>query len=606
LERVHQRQYLLPAIQRRFVWDREQIVRLVDSLMRGYPIGSFLLWDVTPDDARAFRFYDFVTHYHERDAPHAAEAPVPEGRGVVAVLDGQQRLTALNIAAYGTHAEAVPRLWWNNPGKYPVTRLHLNLIDDRNRLDLTYNLAFMEDARIRDEAARDGADKWFPVGDILDFDNGGPDLTREVNRRGITSEAQADAAHRRLWALWEAFTVSKPISTYLIKGEEPDTVLEIFVRVNSGGTALSHSDLLLSMATNQWKGLNAREEIEGLAKELNTGGGRHFGFKQDQVLKTALVVAGVDHRFGLSNFTRENMRAAEEAWPSTRAALLHAADLLRQFGFVQETLTAPYVVVPVAYYLHKRAAAASYLESDADRSDREAVKRWVVSTLLKAGYWGWGQDTLLGRLRAAIDANPDPGFPAGRLDAAAAGLGKSLEFNAPEVEDLLRLGYGNPRVRTILTAIYPGVDLTKQFHVDHIFPRKRLTPEALAAAGVPADRIAAYQAQVNLLPNLQLLGGVPNKEKGALLPEDWLAKAYPDETSRAAYLAGNDLDGLPLDITEFLDFFDRRQDRIRQRLRVLLGANESDPSGEADALTDTHDDVIDVTQVAVPAGGEAA
>ena len=46
LERIHKRQYALPAIQREFVWSQEQICALFDSLMRGYPIGAFLFWEV--------------------------------------------------------------------------------------------------------------------------------------------------------------------------------------------------------------------------------------------------------------------------------------------------------------------------------------------------------------------------------------------------------------------------------------------------------------------------------------------------------------------------------------------------------------------------------
>ncbi|MDR1633998.1 MAG: DUF262 domain-containing protein [Bifidobacteriaceae bacterium] len=572
LGRIQDRSYLLPAIQRRFVWRREQIVKLVDSLMRGYPIGSFLLWDLDQDQARDFRFYDFLADYHQRDRPHAPEAHPKSGQGVTAVLDGQQRLTALNIAARGSHAEAVPRMWGSNPNNYPVHRLYLNLIDDHNRLGLAHDLRFMSDHQAGlGLPGRDGIDCWFPVSAATDFANGGPDLTYEVRRRGIESQVEADAAYQRLYALWEAFTVSKPISTFTLKDADPDTVLEVFVRVNSGGTHLSASDLLLSMATNQWKGLNAREEVEALAKELNTEGGRQFGFTKDLVLKAALMVGGVDHAFRLSNFTQANMAKVEAAWPRAREALIRAADLLRQFGFVRENLTAPYAVVPLAYHLSTRAASDSYLVSDADRADREAAKQWVVRSQLKAGYWSYGLDTLLERLKSALDDNPEPGFPTERLEAAAARLGKSLEFNAQEIEDLLRLGYGDRRIRTILTALYPGLDLAKQFHVDHVFPRKRFTPEALTAAGVPADQVGAYQARVNLLPNLQILTDVPNKEKGPLLPSDWLAKAHPDESDRAAYLAANDLDGLPLGISDFLDFYDQRAERIRQRLRALLG-----------------------------------
>src|SRR5687768_2178308 len=61
LSGIHEKQYLLPAIQREFVWDQNQIRRLVDSLMRGYPIGSFLLWGVNAETAGRYVFYDFLT-----------------------------------------------------------------------------------------------------------------------------------------------------------------------------------------------------------------------------------------------------------------------------------------------------------------------------------------------------------------------------------------------------------------------------------------------------------------------------------------------------------------------------------------------------------------
>ena len=40
--------YFLPAIQREYVWSPDQIIQLFDSLMRNYPIGSFLFWELQP------------------------------------------------------------------------------------------------------------------------------------------------------------------------------------------------------------------------------------------------------------------------------------------------------------------------------------------------------------------------------------------------------------------------------------------------------------------------------------------------------------------------------------------------------------------------------
>lgn len=72
LGKIRDREYVLPAIQREFVWSRDKITRLFDSLMRGYPIGSFLMWKVEPANASKFVFYDVMRDYHERDHAHCA------------------------------------------------------------------------------------------------------------------------------------------------------------------------------------------------------------------------------------------------------------------------------------------------------------------------------------------------------------------------------------------------------------------------------------------------------------------------------------------------------------------------------------------------------
>ena len=121
----------------------------------------------------------------------------------------------------------------------------------------------------------------------------------------------------------------------------------------------------------------------------------------------------------------------------------------------------------------------------------------------------------------------------------------------------------------MLSLLYPGLDLTKEFHEDHIFPRSRFTAKRLADVGIPEDQVRKYRAVVDCLPNLQLLGGVPNTEKRAKLPTEWLATAFPSDEQRATYLRDNDLDGLPLDLADFLDFYAKRKERMRQRLLSL-------------------------------------
>lgn len=572
LTAIHKREYLLPAIQREFVWNSDQIAKLVDSLMRGYPVGSFLLWNVEPETAQSYTFYEFLTNYHERDNPYADKATVPAGSGTTAVLDGQQRLTALNIALYGSYAEKKKYAWWNSADAFPTKRLYLNLIDDPDdeELGLKYDLRFLTD---KEAAADEGAeDTWYRVGAVLGLANAGPAIMQELARRNIAGSADA---FQRLYDLYEAVRVLKPMNYFLVTDQDADKVLEIFVRVNSGGTTLSYSDLLLSMATNQWQELDAREEVRSLVSELNSSAGRQFSFSKDVVLKTALTVAGVDVQFKVKNFTQTNMARVEAAWPETKGALLRAATLLQQFGFNERNLTANSVIIPIAYYLYLRGAGDSYLDSTADAVDRLTLQHWVTRSLIKRGIWGSGLDTLLTRLRDVLRTNSSSRFPIEAVETAMSAVGKGLVFDDAEIDELLNLKYGGQRTFAVLSVLYPGLDLGKKFHEDHIFPKSRFTRKRLAAAGVPADQIDDYLNSVNLMPNLQLLAGTANIEKQDGLPAQWIEAAFPTEEKRVTYIAENDLDNLPLDLSGFPVFFNERKKRVRARLIAALGTTAS-------------------------------
>jgi uncharacterized protein with ParB-like and HNH nuclease domain len=93
MEGIQSRKYLLPSIQREFVWSQKQIETLFDSLMRDYPINSFLFWEVSDEKIHEFRFYEFLRDYHQKDQTHNPVANTNGLHSVTAILDGQQRLT---------------------------------------------------------------------------------------------------------------------------------------------------------------------------------------------------------------------------------------------------------------------------------------------------------------------------------------------------------------------------------------------------------------------------------------------------------------------------------------------------------------------------------
>src|SRR5947209_5625073 len=113
IENVHAKHYLLPAIQREVVWGCDQIERLFDSLMRDYPIGSFLFWYVQRTNTSNYQFYEFMRDYSDWDNYHNAKASVTGQDDITGVLDGQQRLTSLYLGLRGSYAYKEPRKRWD-------------------------------------------------------------------------------------------------------------------------------------------------------------------------------------------------------------------------------------------------------------------------------------------------------------------------------------------------------------------------------------------------------------------------------------------------------------------------------------------------------------
>lgn len=567
LSRIQSREFVLPAIQREFVWSTNQVCLLFDSLMRGYPIGSFLFWKVDSKHSSDFAFYDFIRDFHQFKAPHCPRLDLPDGQPVTAILDGQQRLTALNIGLRGSHAEKLPRKRWNNLDAYPRKELYLNLLshgqDDDQEME--YGFRFLTKDQV---ASVDNAkDHWFPVKRVLDIEPG-PGIFKYIQEAGL---AEHDRAFYILDRLHGVVHRENLINYYEEEDQDLDKVLSIFIRVNSGGTQLSYSDMLLSIATAQWRDLDAREVIHSFVDDLNQTG-QGFAFSKDLVLKAGLVLTDInDIRFKVTNFNTANMNTLESKWDTVSKALQLAARLIADCGFSERTLRADSVLIPIAYYLAQRRLEESYVTSPNSSADRQLLRFWATRSLVKAGVWGSGLDTLLSALRTTLRDNVDSAFPSSAIESTMTRLGKSLRFDEEEIGDLAETPYGNRNVFPILSLLYPGANVRGEFHVDHVFPRSWFRKTRLRAGGVSEEKLDEFRQKMDGLPNLQLLEGPINAQKLDKLPKVWAAEHYPDEKARGMYLAAHDMHDLPDDIMEFLRFYEARRRRIAARLRDLLG-----------------------------------
>jgi Protein of unknown function DUF262 len=200
LRRLDQGLYVLPAVQREFVWAERKIIALFDSLMRGYPIGTFLFWHVTDDTVADHAFYGFLKHYDPRGSgkycPRLGALANSDDR--YAVLDGQQRLTSLRIGIQGSHTIKLPRMWWDNPVAFQKRLLYLDVMeqpiseDESGEEESGDTEEYVFRFRTAQQAVQEneaGAHHWVRVSDALGITTVGQAMTYATQHFGGDTHA---------------------------------------------------------------------------------------------------------------------------------------------------------------------------------------------------------------------------------------------------------------------------------------------------------------------------------------------------------------------------------------------------------------------------------
>jgi uncharacterized protein with ParB-like and HNH nuclease domain len=566
IDNIQQRKYLLPAIQREVVWDCEQIEKLFDSLMRDYPIGSFLFWYVEKTNSCDYQFYEFMRDYSQWDNRHNTKANVTGQDDIIGILDGQQRLTALYLGLMGSYAYKEPHKRWDNAAAFPKRRLHVNLLSqsDYQQTDLLYQFSFLT---ANEAMERDTKTYWFKVGDILTI-KAQDEVNEYLVNNQLLMQSNFKLANKTLFKLWKIVHDTPLINYFLEKDESLDKVLNVFIRVNSGGTVLNYSDLLLSVATAQWKEKDAREEVIDFVDDLN-GTGDGFDFNKDFVLKSCLVLGDFNEiAFKVDNFNKANMLQIEQQWDQITTAIRHAVNLVSFFGYNRDTLTSNNAIIPIAYYLLKKGLPQNFDQASNFLTDRKKIKHWLILSLVKRAFGGQ-PDTVLRPIRDILEKNGAE-FPLAEIRSKFKGSTKSLEFTDDDIENLLYSRYGQGYTFSTLALLYPTLDLRNKFHIDHIFPRSIFTRAKLLKQGVPADDVDFFIEQANDLPNLQLLEGIPNQEKSDSDFGQWLKRNYPGQQEQIDYKARHYIPDVDLTILNFRQFIGERRKLLKTKLATLL------------------------------------
>lgn len=574
IENIKKRQYVLPSIQREFVWDADQIEMLFDSLMRDYPISTFLFWKVDKKKIKEFQFYEFLKNYHEKDCKHNAKVELSDEEDIIALLDGQQRLTSLYVALCGTYAKKMPYYGWKNPAAFPKKKLYLNLLKPSEDLEAEFDFKFLTTK----EAEPTTEHFWFECGKILEMSDLGQTsmylMENKLMDTSIYSKQQSRFAINTLNEFFNVIHQKGTISYYLEEGEELDKVLQIFIRINSGGTKLSYSDLLLSIATAQWKEKDAREIIHDFVDEINEIGDG-FSFNKDFVLKSCLVLADFrDVKFKVDNFNKENMTIIENNWDKTSSAVRIAIELASKFGFNRDNLAATNAIIPIAYFIYKNEIDDKIIHSSSREQDRKSIKEWLARVLLK-GTFGGQPDSIYPAMRTLIKDHIGE-FPLKHIIEHYRGSRKSISFTEDDIESLLDLQYGKAKTYCALTLLYPALNHNYKYHQDHIHPKSLFKKKLLKKSGIPYEDIDAYQEVINSLANIQLLQETTNKEKSNTSFEEWLKKEYPIEADRNVFLLQNHIPvEQSLSIHDFLEFMSSRRKVLEKKFKDIFSVRNT-------------------------------
>ncbi|AQP43565.1 GmrSD restriction endonuclease domain-containing protein [Tessaracoccus flavus] len=435
----------LPEFQRGYVWNRDQVRGLFTSLYRGYPVGSFMTWSTAAETA-------------------AARGEPTERDGTIKLLlDGQQRATTL----YGVIRGRAPRFFEGNDSTF--LGLYFNVVEE--------TFEFYARQKMQNSA------EWVSVPDL--FANPGKyyqqvltlDTPEARNGQYVTRLAQVTGIGDRDMHVEEVTGADKTI----------DVVVDIFNRVNSGGTKLSKGDLALAKICAIWP--EARHQMN---EHLRYWRERGYDFSLDWLLR---VVNGIVT--GKARFTALADRPIRQVQTGLGLAFTYVNQWLNviagHLGLDHARVLFPFPLVVLARHMHNTGGRLP------DAFEQARLLYWYIHT----GMWGRyaaSTETYLAQDLEAVD------------EAGVDGLIRLLELSRGDLavrpEDFTGTSMGARFYPTLymLTRVMKARDLgtgvpisnallgrLNGLQVHHIFPKAKLY-----AAG--------YQrGQVNAIANFCLI-----------------------------------------------------------------------------------------------------
>lgn len=543
LSKIQSGELVLPAIQRDFVWEPERMYKLLDSIFRGYPFSTLLFWNTK----QRIQYREFTKDW--ADEYRYTFQVKPEGKKGTMVLDGQQRLQTIYLAIYGSYGQKV---------------LYFDLLsgiepDDISQAKYHFEYLSPAEAELRNNQ-NTGIQYWVPLRDLTNLNNRQITVRTMQYLTSLKLPAESEAGQRlaqNVGAAFGALRVEESLNYFTVDKEygddglvtNLDEILEIFVRVNSGGQVLSKSDLMFSLMQMLWEG--AADVIAELTDRLNAK--ERYDFDKDFILKTALVCTNHGARYEVDKLRNEtNIREIEQSFPRIAEALVNCKDfIVSKSRFLDDRILRSYnTLIPFVYFF--------YLQPNQQVKSEETLLRMnqALYLSLMTALFSRFADNYIDRVVNYIilpSHEKNPGyFPLEEyLEFMQSRQGHSqlddwlMQNNFSYLMNILEGGTRLPEGRR-----------SRRPEVDHIFPHSKLQ-----TLGVPEDRINHYA-------NFRLISQPENNWKRAQDPQPYFM-ANPKAAAR--YYIPTHL----LTYDQYEQFLEKRRELIWGHLKRFFGQDGS-------------------------------
>ena len=558
LNQIREEQIVLPAIQRDFVWDTDRIFKLLDSVMRGYPVGIILLWETYSD----IQYRSFVRDYHHETVHTFHDNP--QKRKLKLVLDGQQRLQSLYVALYGT---------------YESESLYFDVLSGRDSDDMAeekYIFDFAQPARIQrlnertmeqlgkqpEERDRDFEPSYFiKVPDLFVMTA----VEKMRLRQKLTNELSLEEVDKlrleiNVSLLDESLSRNENILKLSVVDEDlqdnspsrksESDVVEIFVRTNTAGIELNRSDLVFSMLKLNWK--ESATALPDFVRGINSG--NSFDLNNDFVIRCLFAASDLGTKFNLDLLRRKsNVKTLQTNFQGCCDAINATIDFVQSSCWCQSSrlVGGSSTMIPFVYYLF--------------HMDKHEVPKNQVGNLRKAFYVfafskpfsRYADSRLWAYIRSQLKplaATGDERFP---LKAAMSWVDYWEGVKAINEELLQR----NAALTLHLIQGLTGAEVKYERNlpqIDHIFPQSELRKKGYD------------EAQINHFANYWILARGKNQNKGAQNPAEYFQDVEDAEMKRALIDRGY------FDYRRYTTFLKDRGAQILNEVKSKLGIRDED------------------------------